>query len=259
MSAGNAPHTKVVSDDGPRRRAGCLQAIFKPSFRAILPAICKLRWTMPTPSSQPSSPRFKRARRSCTLGRRRSSTPAVRVAPALTWFRLLWLGCNLTWLGCSLPWLGCSNPNPNQVLQQRQEVLVAAQQEHVAGGDGVKSEASTVEASLPSDPASSSAMIALDDEGHVDLATPALFVIGAGNPLANGEYDLASSLHNGCPLWVQRGAAVEASAWRLYWSCGPAEVGWSLSTDFEMPHYLCEVDQQVWWLVGVRASYHCSG
>ena len=129
-------------------------------------------------------------------------------------------------------------------LQHRQEILVAAQQEHVTG-DGVKSEASTVEASLPSDPASSSAMIALDDEGHIDLATPALFVIGAGNPVANGEYDLASSLHNGCPLWVQRGAAVEASAWRLYWSCGPAEVGWSLSTDFEMPHYLCEVDQQV--------------
>ena len=131
-----------------------------------------------------------------------------------------------------------------EALQHRQEGLVAAQQEHVTG-DGVKSEASTVEASLPSDPASSSAMIALDDEGHIDLATPVLVVIGAGNPLANGEYDLAASLHNGCPLWVQRGAAVEASAWRLYWSCGPAEVGWSLSTDYEMPYYLCEVDQQV--------------
>ncbi len=118
------------------------------------------------------------------------------------------------------------------MLQQRQEVLVAAQQEHVAGGDGVKSEASTVEASLPSEPASASAMIALDDEGHIDLATPALVVSGAGNPLANGVYHLASALHNGCPLWVQRGAAVEEepSAWRLYWSCGPAEVGWSLST-----------------------------
>ena len=115
-------------------------------------------------------------------------------------------------------------------LQHRQEILVAAQQEHVTG-DGVKSEASTVQASLPSEPASASAMIALDDEGHIDLATPALVVSGAGNPLANGVYDLASALHNGCPLWVQRGAAVEEpDAWRLYWSCGPAEVGWSLST-----------------------------
>ena len=135
----------------------------------------------------------------------------------------------------------------DEQLQYRQEQLIAAQQEQLArevAGDGVKSEASTVEAStLLSDPASPSAMIALDDSAHIDLATPALVVSGAGNPMANGEYSLASSLHHGCPFWVQRGAAVEANAWRLYWSCGPAEVGWSLSTDFEMPHYLCEVDQ----------------
>ena len=129
-------------------------------------------------------------------------------------------------------------------LQHRQQQLVAAQQEQRdVVGDGVKSEASTVEAAEAVVPPS--AMIALDDEGHIDLATRALVVGGAGNPMANGEYTLASSLHNECPLWVQRRAAVDAGAWRLYWSCGPAEVGWSLSTDFEMPHYLCEVDQQL--------------
>ena len=117
-------------------------------------------------------------------------------------------------------------------------------------------------------------MIALDDEQHLAHDTRCVRVSGAGNPAADGLYVGAAATHNGCPLWVRTdpaahatahatavaegaaaGATVSASTgtsmraasaspgtWRLYWSCGPADVGWCIGTDFSMAVYVCEMD-----------------
>jgi hypothetical protein len=113
-------------------------------------------------------------------------------------------------------------------------------------------------------------MIALDDEQHLTHDTRCVRVSGAGNPAADGLYVGAAATHNGCPLWVRtdpaahatmhatavaEGAAAGATAsasmgaasaspgtWRLYWSCGPADVGWCIGTDFSMAVYVCEMD-----------------
>jgi hypothetical protein len=163
-------------------------------------------------------------------------------------------------------------------LRERHAVLVAAQQRaRDDAADGARSDASTAEAH-PQSPAPepggnsphAAPMIALDDEQHLAHDTRCVRVSGAGNPAADGLYVGAAATHNGCPLWVRtdpaahatmhatavaEGAAAGATAsasmgaasaspgtWRLYWSCGPADVGWCIGTDFSMAVYVCEMD-----------------